>query len=163
MKTITLEYILTHKFEKTGFEDLNSERHNTSGMFTKAQLSGLPGTDVDNMLKLKSRMADIYYEKNISTAKFEADTNIKYNSFNKSINAPAGTRRISRPMLAKFVVGLKLPLDVANELFSLESYPLSPDTVLLDAIVFHCIENNYGIDELFETAEQVGYDIKMIV
>ena len=71
--------------------------------------------------------------------------------------------RIHRDTLAKFVVGLGLSYEEANKLFALESHPLSPEHVLLDAVVVLCIQNRYDINEMFDTCEQVKLDIFEII
>ena len=163
MKTISLEYLLTHKYEKTGLEKSFEEKTNTSLLFTPNQLSQLPMSDNNKMTQLKIDMSDIQYNKKMSTAEFEARTNILYNSFKKCVNSrSAKNRRVSRDMLAKFVIGMELNLEEADKLFALESQPLSPEHVLLDAVVVHCIQNRYDITEFFETCEQVNLGIKMI-
>lgn len=163
MNTITLDYLLKHEFQKTGLETYTNEKKNASMRFTKKQLSSLPPNDSEKMSDLKSIMSDIYYEKGLLPAKFEILTNIKYNSFKKSVNSiNSRNRRISRETLAKFVVGLGIDYEQANKMFKLESQPLSPEHILLDAVVVHCIQNEYDINEMFETCKQVNLDLTFI-
>lgn len=159
MQNITLDYILNHTFEKTGLELLYSERKRTSRRFAQNMLSMLPHSDEKKMQDLKVELDRILYSKNLSNAAFESRTNIKMNSFRKTLNG-GERRRIQRVTVAKFAVGLKLSLDAADELFALESQPLAPDKVLLDAVVVHCINEHHDIDEFFETCEQVGLNVK---
>ena len=161
MKNISLEYIMNHKFQKTGLEKPYYEKPETSGRFAPEKLKTLPGSDTAKMQELKIKLDRIIYDKNISNSSFESRTNIKMNTIRKSINSPSG-RRIPRITIAKFVIGLKLSIDEANELFALESYPLLPEMVLLDAVVVHCLQNHYDIDEFFETCDQVALDIKAV-
>ena len=56
MENITLEYLLTHSFEKTGLEE-EREIHK-SGMFTEAELGLLPRSDEEKMFDLKVKMSD---------------------------------------------------------------------------------------------------------
>ena len=161
METVTLEYLLTHKFKKTGLENIYEGKANASLRFAPNQLRQLPRSDKDKMAELKIDMMNIYLDKNITTAYFESHTNIKYNSFKKSLNRPQS--RIHRDTLAKFVVGLGLSYEEANKLFALESQPLSPEHILLDAVVVHCIQNRYDINEMFDTCEQVKLNIFEII
>ena len=159
MQNITLDYILNHKFEKTGLESDYSDKFSRSGRFAPSMLSSLPDSDEDKMAELKTKLERIDYDKAFTNAKFEAKTNIKKNSFRKALNG-GPKRKIQRVTVAKFAVGLKLSLNEADKLFALESQPLAPNIVLLDAVVVHCINEHHDIDEFFETCEQVGLNVK---
>ncbi len=164
MQEITLEYLLNHHFEKTGLEKDRFTKPNASLRFSPNQLSQLPRSDNDKMTDLKIAMSDIQFNKKMSQSEFEVRTNILYNSFKKCVNSlNASNRRVSREMLAKFVVGMGLSYEEADTLFALESQPLSPEHVLLDAVVVHCIQNKYDISEFYETCGQVNLGVKMIV
>ena len=104
------------------------------------------------MQDLKVELDRILYSKNLSNAAFESRTNIKMNSFRKTLNG-GERRRIQRVTVAKFVIGLKLNLNEADK-------PLAPNIVLLDAVVVHCINEHHDIDEFFESCDQVGLNVK---
>ena len=75
MENVTLEYLFTNKFEKTGLEV--EAKKNTSGMFTKAELGMLPRSDSEKLCDLKIMMGDYIYEKggykNVYVMKGEGD------------------------------------------------------------------------------------------
>ena len=52
MQNITLDYILNHKFEKTGLESDYSDKFSRSGRFAPSMLSSLPDSDEDKMAEL---------------------------------------------------------------------------------------------------------------
>lgn len=60
MENITLEYLLTHSFEKTGLEE-EKEIHK-SGMFTEAELGLLPRSDEEKIFDLKVKMSDYIHK-----------------------------------------------------------------------------------------------------
>ena len=159
MSTVTPDYLISHSFEKTGLEPYSDSFPKISGRFSKNQISSLPPSDERKMYDLKIMLDRILYEKKLTNAAFESRTNIKMNSFRKSLNDGIG-RRINRVTLAKFVIGLGLNRKEADQLFALESQPLDPDRVLLDAVVVHCIENKHDINEFFETCKQTKLAVK---
>ena len=63
METVTLEYLLTHQFEKTGLENIYEERQTASLRFAPSQLSQLPRNDKDKMAELKIYLMNIYLDK----------------------------------------------------------------------------------------------------
>lgn len=155
---ITLEYLLTNKFNKTGLEVQEYKKENKSGMFSVGELDGLPAPDEEKRIQLRIKMSDLvakrcktFAEASIQT-QINAETLRKYVSYNQK-------RKISRIMLAKFVLGLNLSQKDADELFRLQEHPLDPENVLLDAVVIHCLEEGGGIDGFYETCEQVGLEI----
>lgn len=158
MENVTLEYLFTNKFEKTGLEV--EAKKNTSGMFTKAELGMLPRSDSEKLYDLKIMMGDYIYEKG-GYKNVYVKTNINPDSLKKTIGLTQN-RGIKREMLAKFVVGYQLSLEQANELFELHSYALNPKTTLLDAVVVHCIQNGYDICDFFDVCEQVKLDITVV-
>lgn len=158
MNKITLDYILTHKFEKTGLE--RNEKERISGMFSAVELSMLPRTDSEKMTDLKIKMSD-YVRENGGYKNVYVKMNLNPDTLKKTLGL-SQNRGIKREMLAKFVIGLKLTLDQANELFELHSYALNPTTTRLDAVVVHCIVNRYDINEFFDVCKQAKLDVTVV-
>lgn len=155
---ITLGYLLTHKFQRTGLEVQEYKEENKSGMFSPGELEGLPTPDEEKRIQLRIRMSDLVAERCKTFAEASIQTQInaetlrKYVSYNQK-------RKISRIMLAKFVMGLNLSLEEADKLFRLQEHALDPENVLLDAVVMHCLNEGGGIDGFYATCEQVGLEI----
>lgn len=158
MKEITKDYLLNHKFDKTGIEPEEKEHRMSSGRFAVTMLSTLPMPDRDKLVELNILVSDLIHQRCETSASLEYKTNIKPNTLRRILNL-RDKRNFTREMLAKFVVGMQLTVEEANELFSLQGFPLMADKVLLDAVVIHCLTNHYDIDEFFETCKQVGLDI----
>ena len=69
-------------------------------------------------------------------------------------------KTLPKEMLAKFVIACGLSLEEADELFELRDHALQPDKILLDAVIVHCLQNHYDLDEFFDTCNQVNLDIE---
>ncbi|MDE7207111.1 MAG: hypothetical protein K2N90_08160 [Lachnospiraceae bacterium] len=158
MSTITMDYLINHKFEKSGLEEIDDKRPNVSGMFSSQELGRLPKTDEQKMADLKIKISDLIREKCGGYNKLYVKTNINPETMKKSLRLNLN-RGIKREMLAKFVVGIGLSLEEANELFSLLSYPLNASTTRLDAVVVHCIEQKLDIHGFLDTCKQIKLDI----
>lgn len=159
MEKITLEYLKNHQFERTGLEIDIDNHENVRARFSESQKSRLPASDEEKMYTLKTRISDLAYEKFKRDFRgFCQKCNLNYETMRKTLHTSKG-RNISRETLARIVVGAGLSLDEANELFYLESRKLDPETTLLDAVVVHCLENHYDIEEFFDTCKQVELNI----
>ena len=62
MHEITLEYLLTHHFEKTGSEYYSDSKQKASMRSAPNQLSQLPHNDSEKMADLKIEMMNIFLE-----------------------------------------------------------------------------------------------------
>lgn len=159
MEKITLEYLKNHHFEKTGLEHTEEYHERVSARFSPNELSALPLSDNDKMNELKVLISDLIFNKfKGNYTGFGQKCNVNYETIRKSLRYTNG-RNISRETLAKIVIGTELSLDEANKLFEYESRKLDPQNTLLDAVVVHCLENHYDIDEFFETCKQVNLNI----
>ncbi len=162
MQEITLDYLLNHEFEKTGLEkECVSEKPKVSGMFSKAELLSLPKSDKQKLEELNIKISDLIHEVFGNYRDFGQRCNLNYDTIRKNINL-SNKRKISREMLAKFVVGCGLTVEEANELFVLHGCALNPEAIRLDAVVVHCLEKHLDIDGFFDTCNQIGLDIEYI-
>lgn len=157
MQKITIDYLLSNKFEFSGLEE--NEIIKASGMFSKNELNMLPRSDSDRFSELNIRISDLIFEKFGSTSIFSQKSNLNYETIRKYISGRS-TKTLTKEMLAKFVIACKLSVDEANELFELREYPLQPDRILLDAVIVHCLEAHHDLDSFFETCKQVGLKIE---
>lgn len=99
---------------------------------------------------LRKRMQNIWLEKTGgSYAKLELLSQIEQETFQKWLR---GSRKVPRIELAKFVIGLSLDRETADELFSLQSQPLDCDNDRFDFIVACAIRDKDDI-------EQFGKDV----
>ena len=155
---ITLDYLKKHTFEKTGLEEKTETREMTSAMFAPEALSALPANDQEKQQQLNIEISDLIHDCCGTYDNLYVKTNINPETLRKYLNL-RNKRKISREMLAKFVVGLQLKFEKANELFTLHSYPLDASNVLLDAVVVHCLEEHLDIYGFFDTCQQVGLNI----
>ncbi len=160
MGTITMDYLMNHCFEKTGLENEVYNRPYVSGMFSQQEIGRLPKTDEDKLDELRIKMGDLIREKCGGYPGLYVKTNINPSTMKKYVS-PSAHRNIPREMLAKFVVGLGLSLEEANEMFYLLSYPLDVSAMRLDAVVVHCIENGLDIYGFFDTCEQIHLEVAM--
>ena len=79
----------------------------------------------------------------------EDECDIRYNTYKKSM----GRKQLSRFALAKFIIGLSLSLDKANELFRLHSGELN-DTNDLDYITIHALKDGDRVDSFIEEVKK---------
>lgn len=162
MQEITIEYLINHEFEKTGFEEeKSSAKPRTSGMFSAVELLSLPSSDEEKLEELNIRISDLIHDKFGNYRDFGQVCNLNPETIRKNIRF-GSKRKISREMLAKFVIGCDLSLEEANELFELHSSGLNAKTTRLDAVVVHCIEKNLDIDGFFDTCKQIGLNIAYV-
>ncbi len=155
---ITKDYLLTHIFERTGLEPQNENREKVSGMFSAAALASLPRSDDEKLADLNIRISNLVFQKCKTYRIMQQKTTLSQETLRKYINL-GNQKKITRVMLAKFVVGLQLDYDEANELFALQSYPLDAESVLLDAVVVHCICEHLDIDGMIDTCRQINLEI----
>lgn len=103
-----------------------------------------------NIRKLRSRLQGIFYDRTKDAddpySYLDAKCGIGESLFRKVLN---GTRKITRPMLARFIVGLKLDGGQADELFELSGTPLNPDNAL-DLIIINAIRDRDEIDDFVD-------------
>lgn len=160
MSAITVEYLINHEFEKSGLEEEDYDKLKTSGMFSSQEIGRLPRPDEEKMADLKIKISDLIREKCNGYNNLYVKTNINPETMKKNIRLNL-KRNIKREQLAKFVVGIGLSLDEANELFSLLGHPLNASTTRLDAVVVHCIENKLDIHGFFDTCRQIDLNVAM--
>ena len=159
MGEISKKYLLTHNFEESGLEVVNIKKENTSKRFSSAELGMLPGSDGDRFNELNKKIYDTIYEVFGDTSTFAQKCNLNYETVRK-YSRVGSKKSLPKVMLAKFVVACGFSVDQANEFFELHSSVLQPKKILLDAVIVHCLENSYDLDEFFETCKQVGLEIE---
>ena len=159
MQNITMDYLLNHEFELSGLEEDTSIKIKRSGMFSQAELSRLPQSDMDRFWDLNARIYDMIYAKFGNTSRFSQKSNLNYETIRKYIGSKS-KKTLPKEMLAKFVIACELTVDEANELFELRECALQPQRILLDAVVVHCLENHHDLDGFFDTCKQVGLAIE---
>ncbi len=112
---------------------------------------------MDNKAELREKLRDIMYEKNeiyrsernINTGDFplvETRCAIPVDSMKKIIS---GRYKLSREVLAKFVVGMNLNIEEANNLFGLHSFPLYERNAF-DFIVIHALKTKDTVHEFMD-------------
>lgn len=160
MEEITLEYLMNHDFEKSGLEEVQAVKPRVSGRFSEKELSRLPVSDEEKKAELNIEIAELIRERFGNYRNCGQKCNLNPETIRKVINSnDKQKRKISKIMLAKFVVGCGLSLNDANKLFELHSSKLNAETTQLDAVVIHCIEKHLDIDGFFDTCDQIGLDI----
>lgn len=159
MQNISMEYLLNHKFELSGLEDDVVGKTKRSGMFSNAELSRLPSSDLDRFFELNIRISEMIFDKFGSTARFSQKSNLNYETIRKYIGSKS-KKTLPKEMLAKFVVACELSVEEANELFEMRECKLQPERILLDAVVVHCLEKHLDLEAFFETCKQVGLAIE---
>lgn len=160
MSTITMDYLINHKFEKSGLEEGNENKPKASALFSSREIRMLPRSDEEKIQDLKIKISDLIREKCGGYNSLYVKTNINPETMKKILRLNL-KRNIKREMLAKFVVGIGLSLEEAQELFSLLSYPLDASTTRLDAVVVHCIEKRLDIHGFFDTCKQIDLKVTM--
>lgn len=116
---------------------------------SNADKQRMPAGDEKN-IALRKRVQSLWFEKTGgSYEKLEYLCQIKQNTFQKWMN---GSRNMKRSELAKFVIGLSLYIEVADELFALQSHPLDCDGNRFDFITACAIRDRDDI-------EQFGKDV----
>lgn len=109
MGEITLEYLKNYIFEKTGLEEVLFERPKVSVRFSAKELLMLPSSEEEKMEELNIKISDLIHDKFGSYRDFGQVCNLNSETIRKMIRF-GSKRKISREMLAKFVVGCKLSL-----------------------------------------------------
>lgn len=126
----------------------------------KVPIAWQPGND--KTAELREKIRDIMFEKvdeyRIRTNKqfgdytiIEECCRIPTDTMKKALN---GRYKITRNFLAKFTVGLKLNLELANSLFGMHSGELN-GTNDFDYIVFHALTTKDQIDDFIEEVEEL--------
>lgn len=150
-ENITKEYVRTHTFKSDGiiFESVKEDKNYRIAPGTK-----LPPSDIEKANKLRKKIVDIIlinYDANY--AKIDADCFISETLLRK---IAAGSRKVTRIVIAKLCVGAKLSLETAEELFMLQGHRLDVENNRLDAIVVSCINEKEGIEVFYEECEKYG-------
>ena len=114
---------------------------------------------MDRFDELNIRINDMIRELFDTKEQFSQKCNLKYETVRKYIRVRSG-KTLPKEMLAKFVIACGLSLEEADELFELRDHTLQPDKILLDAVIVHCLQNHYDLDEFFDTCNQVNLDIE---
>ena len=109
MGEITLEYLKNYIFEKTGLEEVLFERPKVSVGFSEKELLMLPSSEEEKMEELNIKISDLIHDKFGNYRDFGQVCNLNPETIRKMIRF-GSKRKISREMLAKFVVGCKLSL-----------------------------------------------------
>lgn len=109
--------------------------------------------------KISNLIHDIKDQRHISIrALVEDECNINFDTYKKCINGSGG-RHPSRLFVAKLCVGLKLSIDVANDLFRIEGGELNL-TNDVDAITYYAILDKDNIlDYEAELEEKAGITV----
>ena len=113
-------------------------------------------TDHQKNIELRKKISMLFHDgcTKGSYEKIELKAQIKRNTFQKWLS---GNRKISRGMLAKFVVGLELDVEAANELFALHSHGLDPQNNRFDCIIAATLNDGDDI-EIFEEEVKKYFD-----
>ena len=128
-------------------DDISCAKENAARV-SKADMLSISEDD-EKHIKLRQKLASLFHEKaDGSYSKLEADTYIRQNTMQTWLS---GKRKAGREKLALFVIGLKVDLETADELFSLQSHPLNMNN-RFDYIVACALKD--GDDK-----EQFGDDI----
>ena len=109
MGEITLEYLKNYIFEKTGLEEVLFERPKVSVRFSEKELLMLPSSEEEKMEELNIKISDLIHDKFVGYRDFGQVCNLNSETIRKMIRF-GSKRKISREMLAKFVVECKLSL-----------------------------------------------------
>jgi len=119
----------------------------SSARINSAQIRDLPSEEDLNKTTLRRKLADLFFMKAEGDfERLEITTYIKQDTARKWFN---GKNRVSRRGLAKFVVGLKIDIDTADELFSLQGHPISLRN-RFDYIVACSVKNGDGIEDFYD-------------
>lgn len=100
IEKVTLEYLLHHKFDKTGLEPEEKSFQKTSARFLPDALKSLPQKDEEKLLELNIRISDLVHAKFENYDNMQVKTNINPENFRKAVRVST-KRKISREMLAK--------------------------------------------------------------
>jgi hypothetical protein len=110
----------------------------------------------DTQIELRKQLSALRYKFGAENdAKLEIKTSIKADTFRKVIS---GKRSVSRGFLAMFVIGLRLPQEIAEELFCLQGYPLYEKN-RFDFIVMCAIRDSDDISAFMKDAEKFDYKL----
>lgn len=151
-------FLQKHHFEKIDYEQI----HNKANYRIKPG-DILPVSDKEKLTKLRGKIRDLFasvFAKEsgkIDYGEVELKTGVSYETIKKFL---AGKTNISRPVLGGIVVGAKLSLDEANELFRLHGHSLDPENVLLDCIIHCAIRDKDDYWKYWDTCVQYKVDTK---
>ena len=90
MQSITIDYLLSHKFELSGLEEEVRIKVKNSGMFSKGELGRLPRSDTDRYNELNLLISDMIYEVFGNTATFSQKCNLNYETVRKYTRPNSG-------------------------------------------------------------------------
>lgn len=152
---ITKEYIKNHQFLSDG---LYFENHKKDVDYKFAPGAHIPEHPDKMMIELRKRVVDLIVVRcDNNYSKIEADTGVNRSTIRKFISHKRG---MTREVLAKLCVGLKMPMEETQEYFRLHGHVLNPEDNLLDAIVVNCIECGGDIYEFKDMCEEYKLNIK---
>jgi len=118
-----------------------------SGRINPAQVGGIPSDDSTNKITLRRKLSNLFFDTTGGNfERLEMETYIKQDTARKWFN---GKNRISRKGLAKFIVGLKIDIDTANELFCLQGHPINLQN-RFEYIIACAIKNGDSIDDFYD-------------
>lgn len=116
---------------------------------TMGEMRGILADD-SRKIALRKKVQSLFFEKiGGNYAKLDVLAQVKQNTFQKWMN---GSTTIGRVNLAKFLVGLGIDIDSADELFSLQSHPLNCSGDRFDHIVAKALKDK---DEIENFADSV--------
>ena len=149
---ITKAYIRIHRFSGDGLTFPNEARQPRLSVDTVQNL--LPEKAC---IQLRKRLVGLVIERYDNRyALLEVECGINSDTFRKYAN---GKRRVTRDALAKLCVGMRLPMETAQELFRLEGHSLEPEINLLDAIVCNALNEGDDIATFYETCRSCKLNI----
>jgi hypothetical protein len=130
--------------------DIEPKADSSLARVSGADMRKMP-TDNEKTITLRKKVQSLFFDKiEGSYAKLEYLAQIKQNTFQKWMN---GSRNISRKELAKFVVGLSVDIELADELFVLYGHALNCDNNRFDCVVANAIKDKDDIAQFGEDVE----------
>ena len=148
-KNLSKDYAVNIPFD--GINELSPVSNVFSlSRITNVEIHKIPSNS-EKSIKLRKNLQKLFFEKaEGSYVKLEIMTQIKEDTFRRWAK---GTREIKRINLAKFIVGLGIGIETAEELFCLSGHALDCKNNRFDFIVAYAINNKDDI-------EQFGKDVK---
>mgnify|MGYP001263670392 CR=1 FL=1 len=141
------------------------EENDGSFRISTGDIDNMPHRTPNENLRILRKMLAELFAKNLNESypALETRCDIKHDTFQKILRERNG-RNISRKMLARFVVGAKVDLDIAEEMFLCLGHPLERrnrfDYILMCALrdrddidVFNDDLLKYGYDSIFTKAD----------
>lgn len=155
---IDKKFLQKHHFDKIDYE----QTYNKANYRIKPG-DIIPDSDKEKLTKLRGKIRDLFARTfaresgRIDYGEVQLKTGVSYETIKKFL---AGKTNISRPVLGGIVIGAKLSLDEANELFILHGHSLDPENVLLDCIIHCAIRDNDDYWEYLDICDHYKVDTK---